>query len=139
MGNYEEAYAYTYLAYERDPSNLMTSFNIGRYLVYSGSIQDSIEYFEYALNSPSLPMQSEIYFTLSSLMLSNKDGLYDIDKAIGYAQKSIETNPNYPMGYFALAQAYYMQNDAKNHSVIEENLKKSLELNPNGYNSYELL
>lgn len=139
MGKYEEAYAYTYLAFEQDPSNYSTNLNIGRYLAMSGSISMSVPYFEYALNTPSLPMQSEIYFTLSSLMLSNKDGLYDIPKAIEYAEKSIEKNPSYPMGYFALAQAYYMQNDASNHTKMEEALKKSIELNPNGYNSYELL
>jgi tetratricopeptide (TPR) repeat protein len=139
MSKYEEAYAYTYLSFEQDPTNYSTNLNIGRYLAMSGSISMSIPYFEYALNTPSLPMQSEIYFTLSSLMISNKDGLYDIPKAIEYAEKSIETNPSYPMGYFALAQAYYMQNDASNHPKMEEVLKKSIELNPNGYNSYELL
>ena len=32
-----------------------------------------------------------------------------------------------------------MMNDSIHKQIIEENLNKSIELNPNGYNSYELL
>lgn len=138
IGNQEYAFAYTYKSYKKDPQNLMTSFNLGRYLALSGTVADSIPYFEYALNTPSLPMQSEIYFTLSSLMLDPRIGTIDIEKSIDYAKKSIEANPSYPMGYFWLAQAYYRMNDKKNTDIINENLEKSIKLNPNGFNAYEL-
>jgi tetratricopeptide (TPR) repeat protein len=71
-------------------------------------------------------------------MLNQGSPAYDMKKAVIYAQLSIESNPNYPMGYFALAHAYYMQNNPDNRTLIAENLQKALSLNPDSYNSYEL-
>ena len=139
LGNIDRGYEYTYLAYELDPTNYAISLNIARYLAMTDRVSLSIPYFEYALNIQSTPVRSEIYFTLSSLMANKWSDAYNLDKAIEYAQLSIENNPNYPMWYYALAQAYYMMNDSIHKQIIEENLNKSIELNPNGYNSYELL
>lgn len=138
MGNMDRAYELAREGYALDPTNYKANLSIGRFLAYSGSIVEALPYFENALNTPYKPMKSEIYFSMSSLVANKWSKAHDLNKAIEYAKLSIENNPNYPMGYYALAYAYYMMNDPQYHQTIQENLDKSIELNPNGYNSYEL-
>ncbi len=133
-----KAYEYYVQAYTLNNKNYQASTNIWRFLARTGKFKESIPYFEYALNTKNLSLRSEIYYTLSSIELDLNWLKPDIDKSIQYAQASIKSFPDYPMGYVALARGLYMKNDKKYNKDIEENLEKSIKLNPNGYYAYEI-
>jgi len=135
-GDIEKAYKYYLDAYKIDKTNYHCVANIARYFVKKWKYKESIKYFEYWLKTKNKLLKSEIYFSLSTLQFSFYWLKPDIEKSIEYAKKSIELNSNYPMWYTALARGYYMLNDSKYDKLIEENLKKSIELNPNSSESY---
>lgn len=137
MGDIDKAYEYYSQAYKLDDKNYHVAGNIGRHLARIGSFEESVPYFEYALHTRDLALRSEIYYTLSSIELELGGLKPDIDKSLLYARASIKSFPDYPMGYVALARWLYMKNDRKYDKEIEENLTKSIELNPNGFAAYK--
>lgn len=139
MWETENAYNFYYQAYNADSSNVNVSINIARYLNKTGDYENAKVYFDYWLNTNDSALKSEIYYSLSGLEYKLNPENPDIDASIEYAQSSIETNPNYPMGYVALAKAYYMLNNDEYSTEIENNASKSIELNPNNSYAYELL
>ncbi|EKD29581.1 MAG: hypothetical protein ACD_78C00350G0003 [uncultured bacterium (gcode 4)] len=137
MGDMNKAYEYYSQAYVLDDKNYHVAGNIGRHLARIGSFEESVPYFEYAIHTHDLALRSEIYYTLSSIELELGWLRPDIDKSLLYARASIKSFPDYPMGYVALARWLYMKNDRKYDKEIEENLTKSIELNPNGFAAYK--
>lgn len=132
----EKAYSFYYKAYELDNVNYNSAFNIARYLTRKWDYELAKQYFEYWLNNDNNVLKSEIYYSLSSIELELNWLKPNIDKSIEYAKLSIKYNPSYPMGYLWLARWYYMLNDEKYYKDIEENLSKSIKLNPNWYEAY---
>lgn len=135
-GDIEQAYSYYVNAFKTDKKNLFSALNIGRYLATTWDFLGAKEYFEYASYIDGKAEKAEVYFNLSSVELRIPWGKVNIEKSIEYAKKSIESYPDYPMGYIALARGYYMLNDTKYNTEIETNLNKAIELNPNTYLGY---
>ena len=137
--DFDKVFDYYNNAYKLDNKNFQASANLWRFLVRTNKIKESIPYFNYALYSPDLSLRSELYFTLSSIELELNWLKPDIDKSIFYAQEWIKSFPDYPMNYVALARWLYMKNDKKYYKEIEDNLTKSIQMNPNWYYAYEIL
>jgi tetratricopeptide (TPR) repeat protein len=132
----DKAYKYYYDAYNLVKQNYRASINIARYLTRTWKIDEAKIFFEYSLWTLSRFLKSEIYFSLSSLELELNWLKPDINKSIEYANLSISSFPDYPMWYVALARWYYMLNDSKYDKDIENNLNKSIKLNPNWNEAY---
>lgn len=136
MWDIEMAYNYYYKAYGIDSSNYKYSVNIARYLSRKWNYDLAKQYFEYSLWIDDNALKSEIYYSLSSNEFNLNPENPEIDKAIDYAKKSIESYPDYPMWYVALARWYYNKDYKLYWEEIEENLTKSINLNENWYRSY---
>ena len=136
---FDKIFAYYDEAYKLDKENENVLWNLGRYYTRNWDIQKAYEFMNKALDkSTNLPSKAEISFSLSSLELELNWLTPDIDKSIDYARQSIDYYSNYPMWYVALARWLYMKNDSNYNQEIEENLDKSIELNPNWSYAYEL-
>lgn len=135
-GDIEQAYSYYVNAFKTDKKNLFSALNIWRYLATTWDFLGAKEYFEYASYIEGKAEKAEAYFNLSSVELRISWDKPNIEKSIEYAKKSIESYPDYPMGYIALARGYYMLNDTKYNTDIETNLNKAIALNPNTYLGY---
>lgn len=132
-----KAYEYYFKAYNLNKQNYWASTNIARYLHRIWEYKKAKDFFLYSTNTKNTVLKSEIYFSLSSIELELNWLKPDIDKSIEYAKLSIQSFPDYPMWYFALARWYYMLNDRKYDKLIEENLWKSIKLNPNWFAAYK--
>jgi tetratricopeptide (TPR) repeat protein len=133
----EKAYTYYQDSYKLDNKNYYTSSNIARYLYKNWKYNESKNFYEYSLLTPNKSLRAEVLFSLSSIELELNWLKPDINKSIEYAKLSVESYADYPMWYLALARWYYMLNDKKYYWVIDENLKKSIELNPNWFEAYK--
>lgn len=139
MWDLDKAYEYYERANRLDPTNITAITNLWRYEVRKNNLVKAKEYFEKSLSlSVNKNQRSELYYTLSSLELELNWLTPDIDKAIEYARKSIEEYPEYPMWYVMLARSLYMKNDPQYDKEIEDNLNKSISLNPNWYYAYQV-
>ncbi|MDD2916967.1 MAG: tetratricopeptide repeat protein [Candidatus Gracilibacteria bacterium] len=139
MGDKKSAFQYYDEAYKLDKKNYQAVVNIGRILVQGGKNKEAIPYLVYALGTTNTTLRSEIFYSLSSVTLGN--GIVtkkSIEKSIAYARGAIASFPDYPMGYVALAKGLYMKNDKANDTEIDKVLKRSIELNPNGYEAYRI-
>lgn len=135
--DFDKVFDYYNDAYKLDNKNFMASGNIWRFLVRTNKIKESIPYFEYALYTNDLSFRSELYYALSSIELELNWLKPDIDKSIIYAKEWIKSFPYYPMNYVAIARWLYMKNDKKYYKEIEDNLTKSIQMNPNGFAAYK--
>ncbi|MFA5917358.1 MAG: hypothetical protein WC850_03950 [Candidatus Gracilibacteria bacterium] len=136
-GEFNKVLTYYDEAYNLDKNNTMVLSNLGRYYARTGEYEKAYEILNQALSlTDNGPLKSEISFGLSSIELELNGLKPDIDKSIDYARQSIKYYPSYPMGYVALSRGLFMKNDLQYNKEIEENLNKSIELNPNGYFAY---
>ncbi len=131
-----QAYEYYYKAYNLNKQNYASSLNIARYLVRKWKYAESKEFLNNSLRTSSNSLKAEIYYMLSEIELKTWTWSDSIWKSLDYANKSIESFPDYPMWYIGKAFAYYLYNDSKYNSQIEENLLKGIQLNPNSYLAY---
>lgn len=135
----DKSFKYYEEAYNLDNKNANALSNLWRYYFRTDKNEEAYKYLNLALNlTTNLPLKSELCFSLSSIELELNWLTPDIDKSIDYAKKSIDYYPSYAMWYVALARWLYMKNDLMYAKEIEENLDKSIKLNPNWYYSYEL-
>lgn len=136
---FDKVFAYYDEAYKLDEKNAMAIANLWRYYIRTKDYSKAYELFNKALNiTDNLPLKSELTYGLSSLELEMNGLKPDIEKSIDYARQSIDYYPNYPMWYVALANGLFMKNDLSNNIEIEQNLNKSIELNPNWHDAYYL-
>lgn len=131
-----KAYQYYNEAYSLNNKNYRASLNIARYLTRLWKFEEAKNFYLYSLRTHSKFLQSEIYYSLSTLELLQYWLSPDIEKSINAAKKSIELNVNNAMWYMALARWLYMLNDSKYDNEIIENLDKSIKLNPNWSEAY---
>lgn len=128
-------YKYYHKSYDID-NNHEASWNIWRYLARNWKYKESIKYFKKSLDTNSNSLKSEIYYSLSSIVLNVNQLNPDIEKSIEYAKESINYNKNYPMWYLWVARWLYMKNDSSLYEEINDYLDKSIDLNPNWYEAY---
>jgi tetratricopeptide (TPR) repeat protein len=72
---------------------------------------------------------------MASIYLDQKE----YSKSIESANKSIKANNNYPMGHYILAKVLYISDESFNYTALSELLNRSIELNMNNSQAYELL
>lgn len=136
---FDKVFAYYDEAYKLDENNASALSNLWRYYARIWKYDNASELLNKSLKlTTNLPSKSEISFSLSSIELELNWLTPDIDKSIDYARQSIEYYPSYAMWYVALARWLYMKNDSQYDQEIEDNLNKSIELNPDWYYAYEL-
>lgn len=136
---FDKVFAYYNEAYKLDNNNASALANLGRYYLIIWDYEKAYDFMNSALKlTTNLPLKSELSFGLSSVELELNWLTPDIDKSIDYARQSIEYYPSYAMWYVALARWLYMKNDLQYNQEMEENIAKSIELNPDWYYAYEL-
>ncbi len=137
--NLDKASEFYNKAMEADRWNISAVLNFARMLVRKWESEKAVEYFERVANeTEDVYAKAEVYFDLSSLYMYMKgDSEKNIQKSIDYAQKAVDTNWKYPLGYIWVARVLIISESNLDHA--ERSLQEALKLNPELSLAYEWL
>ncbi len=122
--DFDTAFLYYKRAYNKNPQDIQANINLGRAYTQKWDLETAREYFEKIVEGmKNKTIQSEIYFNLSTIAFYSNE---DLDVSINFAQKTIDANPDYPLGDVGVARALLEKWEAS--LDVKENLDRSISL-----------
>lgn len=135
----EKAYEHYLKSLNLDKTNTQAKLNLARTLSRQQKYPEAIKYFEEILSETKDNfLKAEINFNLATIYMYKKwDTAKNYQASINYAQKAIDTNPEYPLWHVWVARILIRLDINLEHAgkLLEESIK----LNPNLSSAYEWL